>query len=143
MKMRARWKLRGHLADLDATTPGALAFARGHLRDDDQQARLLAIKAIGRIDPVAARNDLLELASSEDVWDRRIALEVLRKTAGRAVWPLLMESYKDPDSSISFDAFLGLQALAGPGDMAELFALADAVNDQRAQRIRMLVDRLA
>lgn len=142
MGLIANWVKRNKIADLKPGDRDAYRVAVEHLEDTDRQTRLHAIQAIARIDPDAARPVLRRIAQREDIWDRRIAMTVMRRTTGRELWPTLLEAARDPDKSVAFEAYIGLRDLAGPGDLAELYGLADELRPKPGRRMRLMAERV-
>ena len=59
------------------------------------------------------------------------------------MWPDLLQLAKDTDDSVAFDAFRGLDDHAGPGDVAELMALAhEDVSKGQRKRLLTLANRI-
>lgn len=135
-----RWQRSIKIDELDASG-GAAAFTTAEQALDGPD-RLRAIKALARVDPERAQPILRTLSESPDKWTRRIALQVMRETTGRAMWPQLLELVKDADQSVALDAFRGLDQHAGAGDVAELLGLVDQVSSAQAKRLLSLANRI-
>lgn len=130
---RSRWKgvgewLRSWLPD-DSTPrkhdPATFDEAVARLHDDDVTTRRLAVGEITRLFPDRAEDALRERLDDRDTVVRGQALRALASVCGREAWPTLIDHLADPEKTVARSAWLAMHGLSGPGDVAEVLALAE------------------
>ena len=107
---------------------GAMAaevLGRG-LHDPAERVRLACLAGISRLDPQAARPELVRLLLEDDVWEIRAqAAEALGQSGDAAVVPDLETARADPNEFVRTAVTQALRALP-PGGHAPASAPADA-----------------
>ncbi|HSD89543.1 MAG TPA: HEAT repeat domain-containing protein, partial [Kofleriaceae bacterium] len=82
----------------------SLEIATQSLRDSSQVVREAAALTLGSSHTDAARDALLQFARSNDVYDRRSAVNALRDVSDPRITQRLLEMTRDPDAAVSMMA---------------------------------------
>lgn len=141
--MRAGWfRRRRELRRLQPTTAEDFDRLEAIIENESGFTRQYAIDALGRSTSDRAWDTLVSLLDDEDSVDRATAARSLARARRREAWPYLLKAARDPDRTMWALAENEISRLAGPGDVAELIALADELPRRRGRHFRRKAEYL-